>query len=121
MAQGNESLLDRLGINEEDRRTRLRWVGITDRDIELIRAAAEYLRPEAEQVAREFYDHSFQFPILTEKLNVAKSSRQILEGAQAGYFKRLLDANTDASYFEFVGQHRHPARRARCEAPLEPR
>jgi len=103
MANGNESLLEKLGINEEDRRTRLRWVGVTDRDIELIRAAAVYLRPEAEQVAKEFYDHSFQFPVLTEKLNIAKSSRQALEGAQAGYFKRLLDANIDGSYFEFVG------------------
>jgi methyl-accepting chemotaxis protein len=104
MSNGNESLLERLGITEEDRRTRLRWVGIADSDIELIRAAAVHLRPEAEQISKEFYDHSFRFPVLNEKLNVANSNRARLEAAQADYFKRLLDANYDGSYIEFVAR-----------------
>lgn len=102
MSEETQSLLEQMGIDDEDRRTRLRWVGITDRDVELVTAAAVSLRPQSEQIAKEFYDHSFQFPVMSEKLNVAHSTRERLEGAQAGYFKRLLDANYDASYIEFV-------------------
>jgi methyl-accepting chemotaxis protein len=100
----NRSVLDQLGIDEADRSTRLRWLGMTDRDSELIRRAAEKLVPEVDTIVREFYDHSFKFPIVTEKVSGANSSRQALEAAQAAYLRRFLEGRWDAEHFAFVAK-----------------
>ena len=60
MVSGNQALTQKYGINATDHRTRLDWVGLSDRDGELIKKAASYLAPEAETIAKEFYDHSYK-------------------------------------------------------------
>ena len=89
-----------LGIDAADINLRLRWAQLTEDDLALVRAAGEYLRPEADAIAARFYDHSFQFPEFVEKVTESKSNRETLEGAQAGYFVTLLDGRIDADYVE---------------------
>ena len=79
-----QSLTEQYGLNAADQQTRLAWVQITDRDTELIQAAAAYLRPVSGDVAREFYDHSFGFPAFGAKVTESASNRGALEGAQEG-------------------------------------
>ena len=89
-----------LGIDVADIALRLRWAQLTEDDLALVRAAGEYLRPEAEALATRFYDHSFQFPEFVAKVTESKSNRERLEGAQAGYFVKLLEGRIDADYVE---------------------
>jgi hypothetical protein len=60
------------------------------------------LEPETEAIVKEFCDFSFEVPILGEKLAVASSVRATLEGAQAGYFRQLLEAHFDTAHFDAV-------------------
>lgn len=96
------SFTQKLGIDSEDLALRLRWLSIDDDDRNRITAAAKFLEPEAETIVREFYDFSFQFPILGEKLAVAQSQRAHLEAAQVGYFRQLLAARWDTAHFDSV-------------------
>jgi len=96
------SFTQKLGIDTQDLALRLRWLSIDDADRERIRAAAQFLEPETDAIVKEFYDFSFEFPILGEKLAVASSARATLEGAQAGYFRQLLEARFDAAHFDAV-------------------
>ncbi|MBI5949364.1 MAG: globin-coupled sensor protein [Chloroflexi bacterium] len=96
----SNSLTERLGITPSDQDLRLRWTRLTEADAELIRSAALFLRPQAEQLVKEFYDHSFKFGQFEAKVRESNSSRAALEGAQKAYFLKLLDARFDTAYFE---------------------
>lgn len=103
-----QSLLQKYGIDAADLQTRLKWVGFTDEDGEYIRRASEYLMPEAETIARDFYEHSFKFPAFVAKADEAGTNRGRLEGAQAGYFKGVLEGRPDAQSVEralFIGEN----------------
>ena len=95
-----QSLTEKYGITASDQQVRLSWVQLSDADYERIRAAAEYLRPDAGAIVQEFYDHAFQFPQFAAKVSGSNSSRQALEGVQEQYFLTLLDARVEGSYFE---------------------
>jgi len=110
-------LVDQLAINSADRATRLRWLGLTDRDVALIREAAVFLRPRADDIVRRFYDHSFAFPQFVAKVEESHSSRARLESTQKGYFLKLLDARFDEEYFE----HRLIVGRTHALLNVEPR
>jgi len=97
---GSESLTHRLAVTAADQALRLRWLRLTDEDAALIRAAADYLRPEADRIVREFYDHSFAFGEFVAKVDESRSNRARLEAAQKGYFLRLLEGRFDEEYFE---------------------
>lgn len=94
------SLSAKLGVTTQDRDLRLAWIQFTDKDRELIKQAAPILRPDAKQIVKELYDHSFQFAEFTKKVGDSDSSRQRLEGAMEAYFLSLLDGRMDADYFE---------------------
>ncbi|GIW13010.1 MAG: hypothetical protein KatS3mg062_0449 [Tepidiforma sp.] len=93
-------LIDQLALTPADRATRLRWLTLTERDAALIREAADFLRPRADDIVRRFYDHSFAFPQFVAKVEEADSSRTRLESTQKGYFLKLLEARFDEEYFE---------------------
>jgi methyl-accepting chemotaxis protein len=94
------SLIDRLSVTPADQSLRLRWIGISEREAELIRAAAPIIRPHVDRIVREFYDHSERFPEWTDRVRAAGSARARLEAAQKDYLLRLLEGNFDANYFE---------------------
>jgi methyl-accepting chemotaxis protein len=94
------SLAEHLNIDRRDLELRLRWVQFTERDSELIRAAAVHLRPVSADIAREFYDHSFKFNEFAKKVEDSNSTRARLEKAQEGYFLSLLEGNPDEKYLE---------------------
>jgi methyl-accepting chemotaxis protein len=87
-------------VTGQEQDLRKRWIRIGEEDLELIRAAADFLRGEAEGIVKEFYDHSFNFPEFTAKVQGVGSGRQILEGAQKAYFLKLLEGRVDNGYFE---------------------
>ena len=95
-----QSLTDKYGIDAADEQVRLSWVQVTDEDLERIRAAGEFLRPDSQDIVREFYDHSVKFPQFMAKVEEAGSNRKTLEGVQERYYLTLLDARIDNSYFE---------------------
>ena len=108
MVAATQSLTQKYGIDAIDHETRLRWVGLTDDDLQLIKASAEYLQPDAEDIAREFYDHSFKFAEFTAKINEAGSNRQTLEGAQKAYFLEMIEGRVDNAHFEralYIGEN----------------
>ncbi len=113
----NDRLTDRLHIDRADQALRLRWIGISDRDADRIRAAAALLRPHAEDIVRRFYDHSAAFPEWQRKVREAASDRSRLERAQLDYLLRLLDARFDEEYFE----HRLRVGAAHARLQVEPR
>lgn len=102
MVAQKQSFTQGLGIDAQDLALRLRWLDLDDDDRARIRAAAEYLDSQVDEIAKEFYDFSFEYPILGEKLALAQSSRQTLEGAQANYFRQLLAAKFDDAHFNMV-------------------
>jgi methyl-accepting chemotaxis protein len=108
VAATHQSLTQKYRIDASDQTTRLSWVGLSDEDFALLRKAGEFLIPEAETIAREFYDHSFKFPAFVAKVSEAGSNRQALEGAQAAYFKEILEGRADSSHMEralFIGEN----------------
>ncbi|WP_322797377.1 globin-coupled sensor protein [Tepidiforma sp.] len=112
-----QSYLERLHIDPADQALRLRWVGITEREAALIRAAAPILRPHAEAIVRQFYDIASRFPEWQAKVRSVGSDRARLEAAQLDYFLRILDARFDADYFE----HRLRVGAAHARLNIEPR
>ena len=96
----NDSLTERLSVTQSDQDLRMRWIRIEDEDLRLIREAALVLRPQAEAIVREFYDHSFSFPVFVAKVEESRTNRERLEGAQKAYFLKLLEGRIDTEYFE---------------------
>ncbi|MFO0564006.1 MAG: protoglobin domain-containing protein, partial [Polyangiaceae bacterium] len=94
------SLVSKYRIDPADQRTRIEWVRLSEADLALIRAAAPYLEPEADAIASEFYEHSYQFPGFVEKADDAGTTRERLEKSQAGYFRDLLRGQIDSEHFE---------------------
>ncbi len=94
------TLTEALALTPADRALRLRWLQLSDRDAALIREAALFLRPLADDIVRRFYDHSFSFGEFVQKVHESNSSRARLEAAQKGYFLKLLEARFDEEYFE---------------------
>ena len=102
MVTQKQSFTQGLGIDAQDLALRLRWLGLDDDDRARIRTAAAFLGDQAEAIVKEFYDVSFEYPILGEKVTLAQSTRQALEGAQLGYFRQLLAAKFDDAHFNMV-------------------
>jgi methyl-accepting chemotaxis protein len=105
---GQQSLVKKYRIDASDQQTRLAWVQLTESDMQLLRKAGEFLEPEADAIAREFYDHSFKFPAFVAKIEEAGTTRRALEGAQTGYFRDLLSGRVDQAHCEralFIGEN----------------
>jgi hemoglobin-like flavoprotein len=97
-SQHGESLTGKYGIDATDLETRLNWVAMAERDLELIRKSAEHLRADAKTIVERFYDHSFAFPDFAAKIEESSSERSILEGAQLDYLLTLLNGRVDDEY-----------------------
>ena len=54
-----QSLLEKYNIDPADMQIRLQWVGLTEQDFQLMRKAGEFLAADADELAKEFYEHSF--------------------------------------------------------------
>ncbi len=93
------NLTEALGITAADHDLRQKWGRFSEQDGEYVRESASYLKEHAEKIAKEFYDHSFQFPEFQQKIAEAGSSRGVLEGAQKGYFEGMLAGSPDLAYF----------------------
>ncbi len=89
-----------LAVTPSDQALRLRWLQFTDRDAALIREAAVFLRPRADDIVRRFYDHNFSFPEFVNKIQECNSNRERLERTQKEYLLSLLDGRIDETYFE---------------------
>lgn len=96
----SQALTRKYKIDAADLRTRLDWVRLSEEDLALIRAVAPLLDSEADDLAREFYEHSFKFEGFVQKVNEAGSNRRRLESAQAGYFRDILSGHADLDHFE---------------------
>lgn len=90
----------RIVIDEAARNTWLSWIQLGPEDTARIRKAASFLRPAAQKVVQDFYDHSFKFPEFTSKVGESASNRSRLEAAQLDYFLTVLDAAFDLNYFD---------------------
>ena len=111
------TLVQRLGITPEDRKLRFDWTTLTERDSQLIRDAARYVAPAADDIVRKFYDHSMKFEGFTSKLAEAGSNRGRLEATQKQYLLMLLEAKFDEAYFE----HRLVVGTVHARLHVEPR
>ena len=117
MSTSSNRLAEQLDIDRADQELRLRWIGLTDADIDLIRGAADILQPHAEEIVKQFYDHSFSFPQFAAKIQEVGATREGLEAAQKGYLLRLLEADLNTDYFE----NRLHIGKVHAEINVEPR
>lgn len=111
------TLVERLGLTEQDRQLRLRWIGLTERDVTLIRNAGPLITPHADAIVKEFYDRSARFPEWEERVRKAGSNRGRLETAQREYLVSLFGGRFDRDYFE----HRLRVGAAHANLQIEPR
>lgn len=111
------TLVERLGLTEQDRQLRLRWIGLTERDVALIRNAGPLITPHADVIVKEFYDRSARFPEWEERVRKAGSNRGRLETAQREYLVSLFGGRFDRDYFE----HRLRVGAAHAKLQIEPR
>lgn len=100
VAEPRVSMTRKYRIDAPDLALRLAWVQFTDEDVARVRAAGDILRPDVDEIVREFYDHSFKFPTFVEKVNYSNSSRTRLEAAQRGYLLSLFECRVDDAYVE---------------------
>jgi DNA-binding MarR family transcriptional regulator len=77
-----------------------KWVGVSARDLELIKGSRSILEPQADLIAREFYDAAFEILEFTEIAERSGTSRQRLEALQKAYFLSLLDATVDQAHID---------------------
>ncbi|MCH7511388.1 MAG: globin-coupled sensor protein [Chloroflexi bacterium] len=91
---------EKLQITTSDLSLRKNWIGLTEEDLDLIRASKEFLAPEADRIVKEFYDYGFQFREFTQIVDKNGSNRGNLEGAQKAYFLQALDGRIDESYVD---------------------
>ena len=111
------TLVDQLGLTEQDRELRLRWIGISNAEAKLIFDAAPAVLPHVEAIVKAFYDRCAQFPEWGERMLQAGSNRSRLEAAQQGYLRSLFAARFDHEYFE----HRLRVGAAHARLQIEPR
>ncbi len=96
----SSNLSSALGIDAADLDLRLRWARFGDEETKAIQATAHIFEGLAEEFAREFYDHSFQFSQFVHKATEAGTTRERLEPAQAGNFRSMTTGKPDAAYVE---------------------
>ncbi len=94
----NLALRDKLQITSSDLDLRKNWIGLTDEDLQLIANCKDFLAPQADKIVKEFYDFGFQFREFSSVVERSGSNRQILEGAQKGYFLQMLEGRIDDAY-----------------------
>jgi signal transduction histidine kinase len=93
------SLLDRLGMDEEERRRRLTFLGVSPADVANVRALREAFAERAREFAERFYRHLQSDPH-TSALLIDPVQLERLKGLQAQYFAELLEARFTPEYFE---------------------
>jgi methyl-accepting chemotaxis protein len=94
------SVRDKLQITSSDLSLRKSWAGITDEDLELIRACKPFLVPVADKIIQDFYDYGFQFNDFVKVVQRSNSNRSTLEGAQKQYFLSALEGRIDETYVD---------------------
>ncbi len=94
------SVREKLQITSTDLALRKKWLDLTDEEVDLIKACKEFLAPQAEEIASEFYEFGFGFREFSEIVERSGSNRKILEGAQKAYFLQLLDGTIDDAYVD---------------------
>jgi signal transduction histidine kinase len=92
-------LLSRYGFDDEQRRRRQAFLGLTDADAERLRRLRPVFVRHAQAFAEQFYDH-LQTDPHTRALLRDPEQLERLKAIQAAYFARLLDGAFDAAYFE---------------------
>jgi methyl-accepting chemotaxis protein len=91
---------DKLQITSSDLSLRKSWAGITDEDLELVRACKPFLVPVADKIIQDFYDYGFQFNDFAKVVQRSNSNRSTLEGAQKQYFLSALEGRIDETYVD---------------------
>jgi methyl-accepting chemotaxis protein len=94
------SVRDKLQITSSDLSLRKSWAGITDEDLELVRACKPFLVPAADKIIQDFYDYGFQFTDFARIVQRSNSNRSTLEGAQKQYFLSALEGRIDETYVD---------------------
>lgn len=108
---------ERLRVDRHDQVLRLKWIGITAEDIALIREIGIRMRPEAERIISDFYEHCARFPEFTQKITAVNSNRSRLTPAWAAYLLDIFNANFDEKYFD----HRLQIGATHARLQIEPR
>ena len=91
-------LTDQYHISEESLELRRQFLRMTPRDVSTLRSLAGWADRVADSIAREFYDHQFDFApsrhffeqyARAQGISI-EALRQRLEKAQAGYFREIF-------------------------------
>ena len=68
---------EKLQITSTDLALRKKWLDLTEEEVDLIKACKEFLAPQAEEIASEFYEFGFGFHPLYPILEVFKAGKCI--------------------------------------------
>ncbi len=92
-------LLELLGLDEGEISNRLRFVSLSERDVELLKDIYNRIEEEdLESIFQAFYDHLLSFEETREILESEPGLIERLKGFQAGYLRELLRAEYGAEY-----------------------
>jgi signal transduction histidine kinase len=92
-------LLTRYGMDDQERRNRKAFLGLTEADAANVRALRDAFAQHARVFAERFYDHLLADPHTRGFLRDAEALEK-LKGLQADYFAQLLEGVFDGPYFE---------------------
>jgi signal transduction histidine kinase len=92
-------LVERYGMDEDERRRRQAFLGLTAADRDNVRDLRAAFRDHARLFAERFYQHLLADPHTAAFLRDPRRLDQ-LKGLQANYFAELLEATFDDAYFE---------------------
>ena len=95
-------------INDTNLALRKQFIGLTAKDVQVLKQLASWSKRVAEPLALEFYTHQFSFPATVEffeqyarrKELPLETLRHHLEQKQAGYFRQIFEEAAQGGQFE---------------------
>jgi methyl-accepting chemotaxis protein len=104
------SLAETMGINSNEQKQRLEFIGLTSDDAKLLKQLALAIEPSVDKIVNSFYNKINSYSELQNIIKETGISLDNLKAAQRAYIMELFSGNYDNEYFErrlFIGVAHH--------------
>ncbi len=90
---------ERFGVDARERETRLRYVGLAERDVGELKAIRAFMEQHVDAIVEDFYAHLLSFDTVRDKIG-GDAALDRLKRAQREYLLDLTRGDYGESYFE---------------------
>lgn len=94
------SILTVMKLSSDERRDRLRYVDLTEKDCQILKAFEPVIQKHAESIVDKFYKNVSSHPELVSVIENSGSNVERLKGTQKRYLIELFSGNYDDDYFD---------------------